>query len=87
MLTANFLKIQPSEDIPKDQLRSETVDLHILRPTDGSTIPQLSDVTTLSNVPHERIMRTFENCAGLTQPCSTQLAMRAASAAFNTVPR
>ena len=37
--------------------------MHILRPTDGSTLPQLGDVTVLSNVPPERILRTFENCA------------------------
>lgn len=42
---------------------SETVNVHILRPTDGSAMPQISDVTVLSNVPQERILRTFENCA------------------------
>jgi len=42
---------------------SETVDVHILRPTDGSAMPQITDVTVLSNVPQERVLRTFENCA------------------------
>ena len=69
---ASFKKIKPvpcrsveNQELPreKQQLKSETIDVHILSPTDGSTLPLLGDVTVLSNVPQERILRTFENCA------------------------
>jgi Homeobox KN domain len=41
----------------------ETLDVHILRPSQSlSTAPDLSDVTVLSGIPPERILRTYSNC-------------------------
>jgi len=48
---------------PQEYVKTESVNVHILRPTDGSAAPQLSDVTVLANIPPERVLRTFENCA------------------------
>jgi hypothetical protein len=42
--------------------KSETVDIHILRPA-NRPVPEVSDVTILQNVPAERILRTFQQCA------------------------
>ena len=41
--------------------RSETVDVHILRPLNGDH-PSISDVSVLANVPSERIVRSYEGC-------------------------
>ena len=41
--------------------RSEKVDVHVLRPLNGSN-PSIADVTILPNVPPERILCTYENC-------------------------
>jgi Homeobox KN domain len=41
----------------------ETLDVHILRPSQSlSATPDLSDVTVLSNVPAERILRSYPSC-------------------------
>lgn len=41
--------------------RTESVDVHILRPISGGT-PTIEDVTILSNVPQSRIIRSYRNC-------------------------
>jgi hypothetical protein len=41
--------------------RTESVDLHILRPISGEA-PTIEDVTILSNVPASRIVRSYHNC-------------------------
>jgi hypothetical protein len=41
--------------------RTESVDLHILRPISGGA-PTIEDVTILSNVPGSRIVRSYHNC-------------------------
>jgi hypothetical protein len=41
--------------------RTETVDVHILRPLSGPE-PTIADVSILPNVPSERILCTYENC-------------------------
>jgi Homeobox KN domain len=52
-----------SPEWTRDFCVEETVDVHILRPTDGRTLPELADVTVLHGIPNERILRTFESCA------------------------
>ena len=42
--------------------RTETVDVHILLPISGRK-PTIEDVTVLSNVPSERILKTFKGCS------------------------
>ena len=42
--------------------RTEMVDVHILRPISGGK-PTIEDVTVLSNVPRERILKTFKDCS------------------------
>lgn len=42
--------------------RTETLDVHILRPTGSDPIPTLADVTVLSNVPSDRIIKSYESC-------------------------
>jgi hypothetical protein len=59
------------EPVVLQHSKTEMVNVHILRPTDGSQ-PSLSDVSTLSNVPAERILRTYQNCA-LTYRYSAEL--------------
>ena len=41
--------------------RSETVDVHILRPTGDDPIPTIEDVTILTNVPSDRIIKSYDN--------------------------
>jgi hypothetical protein len=42
----------------------EKINLHVLRPSlTSSAVPDLSDVTVLSNVPHEGILKTHPECA------------------------
>ena len=41
--------------------KTESIHVYILRPTDGSTMPQLADVSISNTIPSERILRTFEN--------------------------
>ena len=41
--------------------KTESIHVYILRPTDGSTKPQLADVSISNTIPSERILRTFEN--------------------------
>jgi len=43
--------------------RTETLAVHILRPTGGSRDPTIEDVTVLPNVPTSRILCTFRNCS------------------------
>lgn len=43
-----------------DVIRTESVDVHILRPLNGGT-PSIEDVTILSNVPASRIIRSYRN--------------------------
>jgi hypothetical protein len=53
------------ETLPQNMERQvvETIDVHILRPSlCGGDVPDLTDVTVLSNVPEERILRTYRNC-------------------------
>jgi hypothetical protein len=53
------------ESMPQNMERQmvETMDVHILRPSScGGGVPDLADVTVLSNVPEERILRTYRNC-------------------------
>lgn len=47
---------------PHQALKTESVDVHILRPMNGSSQPRLVDVSVLSKVPAEQILRTYENC-------------------------
>jgi hypothetical protein len=42
--------------------RTETLDVHILRPSGSDPIPTLADVTVLSNVPSDRIIKSYESC-------------------------
>jgi Homeobox KN domain len=52
-----------------ESFKTESITVHILRPpadknsNNMESLPQLSDVTILSNVPRERILRSYENCA------------------------
>jgi hypothetical protein len=41
--------------------RSESVDVHILRPIAGGS-PAIEDVSVLSSVPSSRVLRTYHNC-------------------------
>jgi len=50
---------EPKEDMHK----TESIHVHILRPTDGSVTPSVADVTISRTVPAERILRTFQNCS------------------------
>lgn len=43
-----------------DVIRTESVDVHILRPLNGG-IPSIEDVTILSNVPASRVIRSYRN--------------------------
>ncbi|KAI2507397.1 Homeodomain [Fragilaria crotonensis] len=43
-----------------DVIRTESVDVHILRPLNGGT-PSIEDVTILSNVPASRVIRSYRN--------------------------
>lgn len=43
-----------------DIIRTESVDVHILRPLNGGT-PSIEDVTILSNVPASRVIRSYRN--------------------------
>jgi len=51
-----------SKNTAEATLKTESVNVHILRPFLGSQTPELSDVTVLDNIPVERVLRTFENC-------------------------
>ena len=54
------------DEVDDDSLtvkRTETVDVHILRPTGSDPIPTIEDVSILTNVPSNRILETYENCA------------------------
>jgi len=42
--------------------RTETVDVHILRPTGDDPLPTLEDVSILANVPSDRIMQSYDGC-------------------------
>ena len=42
--------------------RTESVDVHILRPLNGTRKPTIADVSILSSVPSERILCTYEGC-------------------------
>lgn len=42
--------------------RNEYVDIHILRPLGQYPFPTLEDVTILSDIPSNRIMRSYRNC-------------------------
>jgi hypothetical protein len=42
--------------------RTETLDVHILRPTGSDPVPTMADVTVLSNVPSDRIIKSYESC-------------------------
>lgn len=44
------------------EMKTEIVDVHILRPNHPNQYPSLDDVTILPHVPQERILRTFYNC-------------------------
>lgn len=50
---------QPTEEM---YTKTEVVSVHILRPT-SEALPELSDVTIKCNIPSERILRSFEDCA------------------------
>jgi hypothetical protein len=41
----------------------ETVDVHILRPSSSDAISDVSDVSILSNIPSERILKSYSNCS------------------------
>jgi len=45
----------------EDHLRKETVDIQILQPVVGMT-PSLEDVSTDSDLPSDRLLRSFTNC-------------------------
>ena len=56
-------KVSASPRLPETNMY-ETIDIHILRPLiSSSTVPDLTDVTVLSNVPPERILKTYSGCA------------------------
>jgi hypothetical protein len=42
--------------------RTETVDVHVLCPTDPDKMPSLEDVSILPNIPSARILKTYRNC-------------------------
>jgi Homeobox KN domain len=44
------------------QMKSEVLDVHILRPIGKKTRPELGDVSILPFLPKERVARTFKNC-------------------------
>jgi Homeobox KN domain len=48
------------EDVSNRVTMTETVNVHVLRPTGGG-YPTIEDVTTLSNVPTSRILKSFYN--------------------------
>lgn len=45
-----------------DTHKIESINVHILRPTEGD-VPSLADVSVLPNVPSDRVLQTYENCA------------------------
>ena len=49
--------------------RTETIQIHILRPLVGTSAPSIEDVTILTNIPGERILHTYNDCL-LTYRCS-----------------
>ncbi len=73
--TTSRQEIQEHEIEPNDKLNAETrmvmrrevVDVHILRPTfttigEESSQPTIKDVTILSNVPRDRIIKSYSKC-------------------------
>lgn len=51
------------QETEEQATKTETIIcVHILRPSSGDDVPTLEDVSILSGVPSERILRTFENC-------------------------
>jgi hypothetical protein len=58
-------------DSSLDVTRTETVTVHILRPLSGGQ-PTLEDVTILSSVPKERIIKSFHDCA-MSYECPSNL--------------
>ena len=42
--------------------RTETVDVHVLRPTGDDPLPTIEDVTILTGVPFQRVMQSYEGC-------------------------
>ena len=59
----DFSVFDEVDDDSRTVKRTETVDVHILVPTGGDSIPTIEDVTILTNVPSSRILETYENCA------------------------
>ena len=73
--TSKHQEIKEHEIEPNDKLNAETrmvmrrevVDVHILRPTfttigEESSQPTIKDVTILSNVPRDRIIKSYSKC-------------------------
>jgi Homeobox KN domain len=46
----------------QEQVKTELLDVHILRPTGDRTHVEISDVSILPFFPKERVARTFKNC-------------------------
>jgi Homeobox KN domain len=58
----DYSSATPTEEVEQSMVtRTESVNVHVLRPSSGSE-PSLEDISILSNVPGERILRSFENC-------------------------
>jgi hypothetical protein len=69
--SAEELAEEQMVDSSSDLTRTETVTVHILRPLSGGK-PTLEDVTVLSSVPKERIVKSFHDCA-MSYECPSNL--------------